>query len=196
MVDTNFLFGRDELRLKSKNVLYPPNLYKGMVWMEGGNDKLFYAGVQVRFCSLVGKYCSPGSIQDQYYTYTMFDVVGLWLTKHLMGEITLPDHEAMDKDWRPWVLRNQKLADCHQEINFQTDFVMDIVKECGKDYPYNLDVGDIFHAWEHHKDEDVLTYRDQSFPSKFTGTPSPIHMRSFMEALDDSMETFMNKIKK
>ena len=115
---------------------------------------------------------------------------------HGMGEITLPDHEAMDKDWRPWVLRNQKLADCHQEINFQTDFVMDIVKECGKDYPYNLDVGDIFHAWEHHKDEDVLTYRDQSFPSKFTGTPSPIHMRSFMEALDDTMETFMNKIKK
>ena len=38
---------RDDLRLKSKNVLYPPNLYKGMVWMEGGNDKLFYAGVQV-----------------------------------------------------------------------------------------------------------------------------------------------------
>ena len=45
-----FLFFRDELRLKSKNVLYPPNLYKGMVWMEGGNDKLFYAGVQVHNC--------------------------------------------------------------------------------------------------------------------------------------------------
>ena len=44
--------------------------------------------------------------------------------------------------------------------------------------------------------KDVLTYRDQSFPSKFTGTPSPIHLRSFMDALDDSMETFMNKIKK
>jgi len=175
----SYPFLRDELRLKSKNVLYPPNLYKGMVWMEGGNDKLFYAGVQ-----------------DQYYTFTMFDIVGLWLTKHLIGEITLPDHETMDKQWRPWVFRNQKLADCHEEINFQTDYVMDLVKECGKDYPYNLDVGDIFHAWEHHKDEDVLTYRDQSFPSKFTGTPSPIHLRSFMEALDDTLETFMNKIKK
>ena len=43
-----FYYFRDDLRLKSKNVLYPPNLYKGMVWMEGGNDKLFYAGVQVR----------------------------------------------------------------------------------------------------------------------------------------------------
>ena len=46
------------------------------------------------------------------------------------------------------------------------------------------------------KVEDVLTYRDQSFPSKFTGTPSPIHLRNFMHALDDSLETFMNKIKK
>ena len=93
------------------------------------------------------------------------------------------------------MFRNQKLADCHEEIDFQTDFVMDLVKDCGKDFPWNLDVGDIFHAWEHHKDEDVLTYRDQSFPSKFTGTPSPIHNRNFMEALDDTMETFMTKFK-
>merc|ERR1712147_224032 len=151
----SYPFLRDDLRLKSKNVLYPPNLYKGMVWMEGGNDKLFYAGVQ-----------------DQYYTFTMGDVVGLWLTKHLIGEIGLPDHEAMDKAWRPWVFRNQQLKDCHQEIDFQTDFVLDILK-----------------------DEDVLTYRDQSFPSKFTGTPSPIHMRNFMDALDDTLETFMTKFK-
>ena len=47
-----------------------------------------------------------------------------------------------------------------------------------------------------YKVEDVLTYRDQSFSSKFTGTPSPIHLRNFMHALDDSLETFMNKIKK
>ena len=136
------------------------------------------------------------TVQDQYYTYTMFDVVGLWLLKHIFGGIRLPDQETMDKDWRRWVARNQKLANCHEEIDFQTDFVMDLVKDCGKDFPYNLDVGDIFHAWEHHKDEDVLTYRDQSFPSKFTGTPSPIHLRNFMHALDDSLETFMNKIKK
>ena len=36
--------------MKSKNVLYPPNVYKGMVWQQGGNNKLFYAGVQVFSC--------------------------------------------------------------------------------------------------------------------------------------------------
>ena len=38
---------REELRLKSKNVLYPPGLYKGIVWQQGGNNKLLYCGVQV-----------------------------------------------------------------------------------------------------------------------------------------------------
>merc|ERR1711936_627359 len=37
-------FLREDLRLKSKNVFYPPNLYKGIVWQEGGNNKLLLRG--------------------------------------------------------------------------------------------------------------------------------------------------------
>ena len=125
----------------------------------------------------------------------MFDVCGLWLAKHLLGEIDLPDKATMNRDWNKWVVRNNELKNSHEGVDFQTDFVLDLAKDCGDDFPYNLDVGDIFHAWLKNKEDDVLTYRDQSFPSKFTGTPSPIHLRSFMEALDDSLETFMNKIK-
>ena len=91
-------------------------------------------------------------VQDQYYTYTMFDVVGLWLVKHILGEIRLPDQDTMDQDWRRWVARNQKLANCHEQIDFQTDFVTDLAKDCGEDFPYNLDVADIFRAWAHHKE--------------------------------------------
>ena len=90
-------------------------------------------------------------MQDQIYTYTMFDVVGLWLVKHILGDILLPDQETMDQDWRRWVARNQKLANCHEQIDFQTDFVTDLAKDCGEDFPYNLDVADIFRAWAHHK---------------------------------------------
>jgi trimethylamine monooxygenase len=81
------------------------------------------------------------------------------------------------------------LKDCHEEINFQTDFVMELVKESG--YKYDIDVGDIFHSWEHDKDKDILTYRDMSFASKFTKTQSPIHHSTFMTALDDSMACFL-----
>jgi len=169
---------REELRLKSKNVLYPPGLYKGIVWQKGGNNKLLYCGVQ-----------------DQYYTYTMFDVCGLWAVKLMQGEIDLPDADTMDRDWKQWVERNKTLEDCHQEIDFQTDYVLDLVKDCGADYPYDVDVGEMFHSWEGHKDRDILTYRDESFASKFTGVQSPIHHTNFMVALDDSLETFMNQTK-
>eukprot|EP00088_Acartia_fossae_P038310 TRINITY_DN3968_c0_g1_i1.p1 TRINITY_DN3968_c0_g1~~TRINITY_DN3968_c0_g1_i1.p1 ORF type:complete len:450 (-),score=155.19 TRINITY_DN3968_c0_g1_i1:161-1510(-) len=170
----SYPFLRENLRLKSRNVLYPPGLFKGMVWQEGGNNKLLYAGVQ-----------------DQYYTYTMFDVVGLWLAKYILKDISLPDKSTMDADWKTWVARNKELKDCNEEIDFQTDFVQDLVKDCGSDYPYNLDVKEMFYEWEHHKDLDILSYRDQSFASKFTGTKSPIHHTTFMKAMDDSMKTFM-----
>jgi len=171
-------FLREELRLKCKNVFYPPNLYKGIVWEEGGNGKLLYVGVQ-----------------DQYYTYTMFDVCALWAVKYIEGEISYPDQKERDSDWKAWVERNKSLKDCHEEIDFQTDYVQDLARDCGSDYPYDLDVGDMFHTWEGHKDENILTYRDQSFASKYTGVQSPIHHTNFMYALDDSLETFMHQKK-
>ena len=78
----------DTIRLRSKNVLYPPNLYKGTVFTPGGNNKMLYIGVQ-----------------DQYYTYTMFDAQALWALKYVTGHIHLPGQEAMEADWKSWVQR-------------------------------------------------------------------------------------------
>jgi trimethylamine monooxygenase len=83
-----------------------------------------------------------------------------------------------------------RLKDCHDEIDFQGDFVDELVKE--SDYGHCLDVTAIFHSWEHDKDDNILTYRDKSFASIFTGTKSPIHHTTFMEALDDSLECYLN----
>jgi hypothetical protein len=41
-----FPFIEDNLRLRTNNVLYPPDLYKGVVWT--GNPKLMYLGMQDR----------------------------------------------------------------------------------------------------------------------------------------------------
>ena len=49
----------------------------------------------------------------------MFDVCGLWLVKHLLGEIELPDKATMNRDWNKWVDRNKTLANCHEEIDFR-----------------------------------------------------------------------------
>jgi len=164
----------DDLRLKSRNRLYPPNLYKGCLFLGGGNNKLFYVGAQ-----------------DQYYTYTMFDQCGLWTRNVIMDEIQLPEKAKMVADAKKWLKDEESSKDCYDEIKFQTAYVKDLVNE--NKYPHNLDVTEIFNIWEGHKHTDIMTYRDQSFASIFTGTQSPIHHSNFMVALDDSLETFMNQ---
>jgi hypothetical protein len=32
------------------------------------------------------------------------------------------------RDSEEWVARSKSLADCHQEIDFQTDYVLDLVR--------------------------------------------------------------------
>ena len=83
-----------------------------------------------------------------------------------------------------------ELKGCTDEINFQTDYLVDVAKEAN--YGYDLDVANKFHVWEQHKQDNILTYRDQSYVSKFTGNKSPIHHTTWIKALDDSKETFLN----
>lgn len=142
-----------------------------------GDDKLLYIGAQ-----------------DQYYTYTMFDTQAFWACRYLLGDIALPDKEKMKADWKKWFARNHALKDCYEQITFQGDYIKEWVEEA--EYPHSVDVDDIFHSWEHDKYKDILTYRDQSFASKFSGVQSPIHHSSFMDALDDSLECFMGEEKK
>jgi len=164
----------DELRLKSRNRLFPPNLYKGCLFLNGGNEKLFYVGAQ-----------------DQYYTFTMFDQEALWTRNVIMGNIQLPSHDAMVADAKKWLQDEESNKDCYDEIRFQGAFMKDLCEQ--NKYPHNLDVTEIFDIWEGHKFENILTYRDKSFASIFTGTQSPIHHSNFMVALDDSLETFMHQ---
>merc|ERR1739848_229299 len=145
-----------------------------MGFLGGGNGKLFYVGAQ-----------------DQYYTYTMFDQSALWCRNVIMGDIQLPNHEAMVADPKKWLKEEEANKDCFDEIRFQGAFMKDLCEQ--SKYPHNLDVTEIFDIWEGHKHTDILTYRDQSFASIFTGTQSPIHHSNFMIALDDSLETFMNQ---
>ena len=66
---------------------------------------------------------------------------------------------------------------------------MDLARE--SDYGADLDIGYLFHTWEHDKYADILTYRDKSHASKYTGTKSPIHHTTWFEAMDDSMECYL-----
>ncbi len=163
----------DALRLRTRNRLYPPGLYKGI--FHTGNPKLIYLGMQ-----------------DQYYTFNMFDAQAWYARDVMLGRIALPDAAAMDTDIASWVAREEALEDPFQAIDFQTDYVRELV--AATDYP-KLDVDHIaalFKEWEHHKVEGILTYRNRSYPSVLTGTMAPAHHTPWMQALDDSLEAFLN----
>ena len=170
----HYPFLPDELRLKTRTRLYPPGLYKGIFWE--ANPKLMYIGAQ-----------------DQFYTFNMFDAQAWYARDVLLGRIALPDPAGMKADSERWVAREEALEDAGQMIDFQTDYVRDLLQ--ATDYPH-LDVdrvAELFKEWEHHKEEGILTYRDRAYPSTITGTMAPVHHTPWMRAMDDSLEAFLNQ---
>ena len=169
----HFPFLPDALRLKTNNRLYPLSLYKGVFWQP--NPKLIYIGMQ-----------------DQYYTFNMFDAQAWYARDVILGRIELPSDEAIAADIAKWRGREELLKNPFEAIDYQTDYVRDLL--AATDYP-QLDVdhvADLFKEWEHHKTEGILTYRDRSYPSTITGNVAPVHHTPWIDALDDSLEAFLN----
>ncbi len=168
----HYPFLDDALRLKSRNRLYPEHLYKGIFWTD--NPRFMYVGAQ-----------------DQFYTFNMFDAQAWYARDVVLGRIPLPDAAGMAADIAAWVAKEEQLEDAAQMIDFQTEYVRELIQ--ATDYP-RLDVDAVarmFKEWEHHKVENILTYRDRSHRSTLTGTLAPQHHTPWMQALDDSLETFL-----
>ncbi|MGA7267028.1 MAG: NAD(P)/FAD-dependent oxidoreductase [Aestuariivirga sp.] len=167
-----FPFLPEDLRLKTANRLWPANLYKGVVWQD--NPRFFYIGMQ-----------------DQFYTFNMFDAQAWYVRDIILGRIKLPKPDAMKKDWKKWLKREEKLQDAEQMIWFQGDYVKDLIQ--ATDYPtFDIEgVNKTFMEWEHHKMEDIMGFRNNSYRSLMTGTMSPKHHTPWKDALDDSMEAYL-----
>ena len=167
----HFPFLENRLRLRTHNRLFPGVLYKGVALID--HPKLLYLGMQ-----------------DQYYTFSMFDAQAWYARDVIMGKIALPSKAEMEKDAAAWQAREEGLGDPIEDIDFQTDYCKDL---CARlDYGLDFDVAcENFKEWEHHKEHDILTYRDRSHPSPVTGTRAPLHHTPWWEAMDDSRETFL-----
>jgi trimethylamine monooxygenase len=168
----HFPFLDDSLKLKTGNRLYPPKLFKGIVCQD--NHQLIYLGMQ-----------------DQFHTFNMFDCQAWYARDVIMGNIKLPSDAEIEADIKKWVAEEESLEDPIQMIDFQTEYTKEL--HAASDYPaidFEL-MRKHFKDWEHHKEEDILTYRNRSFSSPVTGTVAPIHHTPWAEAMDDSMDTFM-----
>jgi len=169
----HFPFLPDDLRLSTRNRLCVPGLYKGVVWEK--NPRLFYLGMQ-----------------DQYYTFNMFDAQAWFSRDVMLGRIELPAADEMAAHSAAWLEREESLETAYEEIDFQGDYTQDLIDDT--DYPdFNIpEVNRMFKQWKADKKEDIMGFRNKGFPSTITGTMAPVHHTPWLEAMDDTMESYLS----
>ncbi len=169
----HFPFLPDDLRLKTANRLAASGLYKGVVW--NANPRLFYLGMQ-----------------DQWYTFNMFDAQAWYVRDIILGKIKLPSHDEMEKDVLDRQATEDALDDDYACIACQGAYTAELIADT--DYP-SFDVeaaNQAFYRWKNHKKKGIMTFRDHGgFISPMDKSVSPAHDKKWSEEYDDSKETFL-----
>ena len=168
----HFPFLPDDLRLKTANRLAAADLYKGVVWNK--NPEMFYLGMQ-----------------DQWFTFNMFDAQAWWVRDCIMGRIELPDQATMEADPKAREAAEDALEDDYACIAYQGAYTQELIDET--DYPsFDIEAANqAFYEWKKHKKKGIMTFRDHGYTSPMTGTKAPAHHTSWKEALDDSLESYL-----
>ena len=168
----HFPFLEDRLKLRTKNRLATADLYKGVVFVP--NPKLFYLGMQ-----------------DQWYTFNMFDAQAWYVRDILLGRIALPPHEAMVADVEARIAAEDALEDDFACIAYQGDYVRELIAET--DYPsFDIDAAnEAFFQWKKHKKAAIMEFRDHGYVSPMTGKLAPPHHTKWVDAMDDSLEAYL-----
>lgn len=169
----HFPFLPDDLRLKTANILATDELYKGVVWNH--NPALFYLGMQ-----------------DQWYTFNMFDAQAWYARDIIMDRIAVPDMAAREADVVERKAAENALADDYACIDYQGAYTEELIRDT--DYPsFDIQASNkAFHEWKTHKKKDIMTFRNYSYTSPMTGTKAPPHHTPWKDALDDSMESYLD----
>ena len=171
----HFPFLPDGLRLRTKNRLAAADLYRGVAWVK--NPKLFYLGMQ-----------------DQWYTFNMFDAQAWYVRDVIMGRLSVPsDEDARAADVVARVAAEDGLADGYAAIAYQGAYVQELIDLT--DYP-SFDIpgsNEAFYAWKEHKVKNIMTFRDNAYASVMTGTMAPLHHTPWKDALEDSLESYLKR---
>ncbi len=168
----HFPFMEDRLKLRTANRLATSNLFKGTVFID--NPKVFYLGMQ-----------------DQWYTFSMFDAQAWYVRDVILGRLEVPDRDAMQADVSAREAAEDALEDDYACIKYQGDYVRELIAET--DYPsFDVDAADqSFYEWKKYKKKDIIAYRDHGHHSPMTKAKAPVHHTDWIKALDDSLETYL-----
>ena len=168
----HFPFMSDALRLRTPNVLAASDLYKGVAYVS--DPDVFYLGMQ-----------------DQWYTFNMFDAQAWWVRDAIMGKIAIPDEAARRADVEARQAAEGALADDYACIDYQGAYTKELIDET--DYPsFDVEASNkAFYQWKKHKKAGIMDFRNHGYVSPMTGTEAPPHHTPWKDALDDSLESYL-----
>ncbi len=170
----HFPFMEESLKLRTANRLATADLYKGVVWVD--NPNLFYLGMQ-----------------DQWFTFNMFDAQAWYVRDIILGKIAVPDRDARAADVVERVEREDAGEDDYYAIRYQGAYVQELIDET--DYPsFDIEgMNEAFFEWKKNKKKDIMTFRNLSHTSVFSGKQAPNHHTPWKDCLDDSMKDYLRE---
>ena len=126
----------------------------------------------------------------------MFDAQAWVARDFMMNSLELPTEAERRLDIDKWLERNNSLENSLDNVDFQSDYIKDLLSL--SDYPhFNVDkVAAMFKEWLQDKEENILTYRDKTYQSVVTGTMAAQHHTEWMDELDDSKERYLYEAEK
>jgi trimethylamine monooxygenase len=169
----HFPFMEDSLRLRTRNRLAAADLYRGVSFVT--NPQLFYLGMQ-----------------DQWYTFNMFDAQAWYARDVMLGRIEEPQDEATRRaDVAAREAAEDAGQDAHDAIEYQGAYVQELIDLT--DYPsFDIHgVNEAFFEWKEHKKKGIMAFRDNAYRSVMTGTMAPVHHTPWREAMEDSLESYL-----
>ena len=168
----HFPFMEDKLKLRTANRLATADLYKGIVWVN--NPKLFYLGMQ-----------------DQWYTFNMFDAQAWYARDIMLGRIPVPGPNERAADVAARVEAEDAIEDDYGAIRYQGDYVRELMAD--SDYPeFDVELSnEAFFQWKKHKKKSIMSFRDNGYVSPMTRVKAPPHHTKWVDALDDSLESYL-----
>jgi trimethylamine monooxygenase len=171
-----FPFLDDNLRLTTtKHCLYPPNLYKAIFWLN--EPHLLYLGMQ-------------------YLTFglNINNIQAFYARDYILGKISLPlTKDEMQSDITRWQAKEKTVRNYSDYIDFFKEYIQDLL--VATDYPrFDIDrMGQLAVQSVQLRFENMLTYRDKTYPSTLTNTMGTQHHTPWLNEMDDRLENFVKK---
>ena len=165
----------EELRINPEMSIFPDDLYKGIVWMKGGNRKLMYLGAM---------YCT--------FFLSLLDVQALWASQYLTDDSLVLSREEMLDDMKAWMKKKEKMAEGGRALEMiatVTEYLTSMCKETG----YELKVEKMYNILQEnvkHLSEDATTFRDKRYQSIHTGQLSAEPTKPWMEHMEYPLDQF------